>query len=208
MVSRLDRTVGRIMAKLRELKIEKNTLIFFTSDNGPTHNVGGADSTFFKSAGKLRGLKGSLYEGGIRVPLIASWPGTIKPGTSDRPIAFWDVLPTLLDVSGTDNDKLERNLDGVSFHPTLMGREQAPREFLYWEFPGSGGQQAVIVRSWKAIRQQLNKGTVKTELYELETDPGETTDVAMKNPEVLKELEAVMKREHVPSKLFPMKAID
>jgi len=208
MVTRMDRTVGRILDKLKELKIDNNTLVLFTSDNGPTHNVGGADSTFFESAGKLRGLKGSLYEGGIRVPMLALYPGKIKPGgISDLPFAFWDMLPTFCELTATETPKA---LDGVSFMPALLGKEQKPHEFLYWEFPGYGGQQALQSGKWKVVRQKLVAKAMKPtlELFDLDTDPNETTDVAGKNPEVLKKLVEIMKREHTPSRDFPMPALD
>jgi arylsulfatase len=207
MVSRMDRSVGRIVDKLTELKLDKNTLVLFTSDNGPTHNVGGADSTFFKSAGDLKGLKGSLYEGGIRVPLLAYWPGKIKAGTTcDTPFAFWDVFPTLCDAAAIETPK---GLDGISFLPTLLGSEgQKKHDFLYWEFPGYGGQQAVREGDWKAVRQKLGQKKIVTELYDLKADPNETTDVAAKHPDVLKKLEARMVEQHTPSKVFPLQAVD
>jgi arylsulfatase len=207
MVTRMDRSVGRIVDKLKELKLDENTVVLFTSDNGPTHNVGGADSTFFTSAGELRGLKGSLYEGGIRVPLIAHWPGRIKPGTTcDTPFAFWDVLPTLCEITGTDTPK---GLDGLSMTPTLLGGGgQKTHEFLYWEFPGYGGQQAVREGDWKAVRQKLGQKKIVTELYDLKADPNETTDVAAKHPEVVKKLEKRMAEQHTPHKDFPLQAID
>jgi arylsulfatase A len=207
MVTRMDRTVGRVVDRLKELKLDENTLVLFTSDNGPTHNVGGADSTFFKSAGDLKGLKGSLYEGGIRVPLIAAWPGKVKPGgTCDTPFAFWDVLPTLCELTGADTPK---GLDGISFLPTLLGKgEQAKHNFLYWEFPGYGGQQAVREGDWKAVRQKLGQKKIVTELYDLKADPNETTDVAAKHPDVLKRLEQRMAEQHTPNKDFPLQAID
>lgn len=207
MVTRMDRSVGRVLDKLKELKLDTNTLVIFTSDNGPTHNVGGADSTFFKSAGHLRGLKGSLYEGGIRVPFIAYWPGVINPGTTaDVRFYFPDVLPTLCDAAGA---KPPKDIDGVSILPTLSGRgRQTPHEFLYWEFPGYGGQQAVIAGDWKAVRQNLGKGPGKTELYDLAKDEGETTDVAHKNPDALARLEKLLKEQHTPSADFPLQAID
>jgi arylsulfatase len=207
MVTRMDRTVGRIVEALAKHKIGDRTLILFTSDNGPTHNVGGADSTFFESAGQLKGLKGSLYEGGIRVPMIAAWPGVIKPGsTNDTPFAFWDILPTLADITGT---KAPAGLDGLSFWPTLAGAgNQKTHDFLYWEFSGYGGQQAVQAGEWKAVRQKMGQGPIKTELYHLKTDIDETTDVAAANPDVVKRLEAIMAREHVPSAMFPLQKID
>lgn len=206
MVTRMDRSVGRIVEKLKALGLEKDTLILFTSDNGPTHNVGGADSTFFNSAGKLRGLKGSLYEGGVRVPLIAYMPGTIKAGgTTDARFYFPDVLPTLSEFAGA---KVPDKLDGISFRPVLTGAKQRAHEFLYWEFPGYGGQQAVIAGDWKAVRQALGKGVVKTELYNLATDEGEKDDVAAKHPDVLARLEKLLKDQHTPSADFPLQAID
>jgi len=207
MVTRMDRTIGRIMEKLKELKLDGNTLVIFTSDNGPTHNVGGADSTFFKSAGNLRGFKGSVYEGGIRVPFIASWPGRIPAGSStDGRFYFPDVLPTLCSVAGAD---IPKDTDGISFWVTLTASgQQKPHDFLYWEFPAYGGQQAVIADNWKAVRQGLGKGVVKTELYDLSKDESETTDMAAKNPEVLARLEKLMKEQHTPSADFPLQAID
>jgi arylsulfatase A-like enzyme len=207
MVTRMDRSVGRIMDKLRALGLEKNTLVLFTSDNGPTHNAGGADSTFFKSAGPLRGMKGSLYEGGIRVPLIAYLPGTVTAGsTCDDRFYFPDVLPTLCAVAGA---KAPAQIDGISFLPTVLGQgEQKAHEFLYWEFGAYGGQQAVIAGNWKAGRQNLAKGLVKTELYDLAKDESETTDVAADNPDVVARLEKLMKEQHTPNPDFPLQTID
>ncbi|MFO0849545.1 MAG: arylsulfatase [Gemmataceae bacterium] len=207
MVTRLDRTVGRVVDKLKELGLEKDTLVLFTSDNGPTHNVGGADSAFFRSAGPLRGLKGSLYEGGIRVPLVAYQPGTVPAGkTCDLPTYFPDVLPTLCELAGA---AVPTGVDGLSLVPTLTGRgDQRAHDFLYWEFPGYGGQQAVRAGNWKAVRQNLGKGAVKTELYDLAADPGEKADVAAGNPDVLGRLEQLMAGQHVRSADFPLPAID
>jgi arylsulfatase len=207
MVTRMDRSVGRIVDKLKELKLDENTLVIFTSDNGPTHNAGGADSTFFKSAGNLRGMKGSLYEGGIRVPFIAYWPGKIQPGSiaGDR-FYFPDVLPTLCDIAGAE---IPKEIDGLSLWATLSGfGQQKPHEFLYWEFPGYGGQQAVIAGDWKAVRQNLAKGPRKTELYDLKADEGETTDVSAKHPKVLAHLEKIMKEQHTTNRDFPLQSID
>lgn len=211
MVSRLDRTVGKIMALLDELHLTGNTLIIFTSDNGPTHNVGGADSTFFESAGKLRGLKGSMYEGGLRVPFIASWKGKIKPGTvCDARWAFWDVMPTLGEVVQA---KLPVKLDGISFLPTLLGQRQPKQhDFFYWESGGYGGQQAVIAGPWKAVRtnlkQQAGQPKLKTQLFNIDEDESETQDAAAKHPTEVARLEALMRREHIPSAIFPLPAID
>jgi arylsulfatase len=207
MVSRLDRTVGRIIEKLKSLKLDERTLVIFTSDNGPTHNVGGADSTYFESAGKLRGLKGSLYEGGIRVPFVAWAPGRIPAGgTCAEPLAFWDLMPTLTSWCGLP---APANGDGIDFKAHLTGQGlKTSHEFLYWEFPGYGGQQAVIAGPWKAVRQQLNKGRIVTELYNLAGDESEQHDVAKTNPDIVTRLEAIMTREHRPSEIFPLPTID
>ena len=191
--------------------IRSETLVIFASDNGPTHNVGGADSTFFESAGKLRGLKGSMYEGGLRVPFIASWKGKIKPGTTcETRWAFWDVLPTLAEVA---QSKPTENLDGISFLPTLLGQQQTKQhEYFYWESAGYGGQQAVIAGQWKAVRTQLKQHAgqqnLKTQLFNMDEDESEAKDVAGQHPDVLARLELLMKREHAPSTLFPLPAID
>lgn len=209
MVTRMDRSVGRIIDKIKALKLENDTLVIFTSDNGPTHNVGGADSDFFNSAGKLRGLKGSLYEGGIRVPFIVYWPGKIKPGsTCDERYYFPDVLPTLHAIASPGPLGIDKTIDGINFSAELFGGLRPRRECLYWEFPGYGGQQAVIAGDWKAVRQNLAKGVVKTELYNLATDESEKDDVAAKHPDVLARLEKLMKDQHTPNPDFPLQTID
>lgn len=208
MVTRMDRSVGRILELLKKLDLDEKTLVMFSSDNGPTHGgVGGSDSEFFASAGPLRGLKGSLYEGGSRVPGIARWPGTIKAGrTSDLPVAFYDVLPTLCKVAGAETPK---DTDGISFLPTLLGKgEQARHPFLYWEFPSYGGQQAVRMGDWKGVRQGMQKGNLDIQLFDLGKDIGEKNNVADKNPEVVKRIQKIMEENHTPSKLFPLKGID
>lgn len=213
MISHMDRDIGRIVARLEQHGLTEQTVVLFTSDNGPTYDrLGGSDSEFFASAGPLRGLKGSLYEGGIRVPLVARWPGQIPAGTeSDHISAFWDLLPTLCEFAGVD---VPAGLDGISFAATLRGEaeQQTAHEFLYWEFPGYGGQQAVRAGKWKAIRQGLMRlrrpEQIETELYDLQTDVGEQTNVAPQHPEIVRELEAVMRREHTPSELFPLGIID
>ena len=194
MVTRMDRSVGRILDQLKELKLDENTLVIFTSDNGPTHNVGGADSTFFSRPATLRGLKGSLYEGGIRTPFIACWPGDGAAGQRRATCrsAFWDVLPTLAELAGAEAPK---GIDGISFVPTLTGQGRAEAARLpVLGVPGYGGQQAVIAGDWKAVRQNLAKKVVKTELYDLKADPNETTDVAAKHPDVVKRLEEADER--------------
>jgi arylsulfatase len=208
MVTRMDRSVGRILDLLKKLKLDENTLVLFSSDNGPApQGVGGSDSAFFESAGPLRGLKGSLFEGGIREPFIARWPGKIKPGrTCDLPLAFYDVLPTLCAVAGAD---VPKDIDGISFLPTLLEKgEQAKHPFLYWEFAGSGGQQVVRQGDWKGIRQNLLKGKIDMELYNLAEDVGEKKNVASKHPEVVAKIEKIMKEQHTASEVFPIKALD
>lgn len=208
MVTRLDRSVGRIVDRLKELGLEENTLVLFSSDNGPTHgHVGGSDSYFFESAGPLRGLKGSLYEGGIREPFIARWSKKIQPGrVSDLPAAFYDVLPTLCEAAGAAPPK---DTDGISLLPTLLGKgEQKWHEFLYWEFAGYGGQQALRLGDWKAVRQNLQKGEGKIELYNLARDIGEEENVAAGHPNVVARAAKIMAENHIPSAIFPIKAID
>ena len=213
MVTRIDTQVGGLLDRLDELGLTENTLVVFTSDNGPAAGrLGGADSTFFGSAGGFRGRKGSVYEGGLRVPLIARLPGVIPAGLeSDRPTYFADWLPTLCGLTGGAVPE-DLNIDGVSFAPALRGEPQPPPAFLYWEFPAYGGQQAVRVGDWKAVRTGLKKlkpgAAIPTELYNLASDPGETTDLAASNPEKLAELTAVLDREHEPSALFPLKVLD
>lgn len=211
MISHLDRDVGKIMALLKELDLDDTTLVLFSSDNGTTHLEKEVDYDFFESVGPLRGLKGSLYEGGIRVPMIARWPGKIKPGTtSDIPSAFWDVMPTLAEVAGCDTPK---DIDGISFLPTLLGRTgQQKHQFLYWEFTGYGGQQALRMGDWKAVRQNLlgksNQNPLKIELYNLRDDIGESHDLAAEHPEIVERMRKIMKAEHTTSKISPMELID
>lgn len=211
MVTRMDRSVGRIVRLLQELGLDEHTVLFFSSDNGPTHDgVGGSDSEFFESAGPLRGLKGSVYEGGIRVPLIARWPGHIPPGTvSDHVSYFPDFLPTLLELIGAP-ELVPPEIDGLSFVPTLLGQpeRQKAHEFLYWEFHGYGGQQAVRMGEWKGVRPNLHKGNLRLELYNLREDIGERHDLAEQHPDIVRRLEAIMAQEHRPSKLFPIKVLD
>ena len=215
MVTRMDREVGRLMNLIRDLGLDEHTVFVFSSDNGPLYNKhGGTDTEFFNSADGFRGRKGSLYEGGVRVPGIVRWKGTITPGTtSDRVTGFEDWLPTLLELAGA-KDATPAGLDGISFAPTLLGKAQEPRPFLYREFPSYGGQQSVRVGNWKAVRQNLNPGPKAKvapggiELYDLAADPGETTDVAAKHPDVVAKLAAIMKEQHVKSDVFPIRALD
>jgi arylsulfatase A len=214
MITRLDREVGRVVTLIKELGVEQNTILIFTSDNGPLYDqLGGTDTEFFNSAGGFRGCKGSYYEGGFREPCIVRWKGKIPPGTTtDRVTGFEDWLPTLLVLIG-DKNATPVDIDGISFAPTLLGRKQAPRPFLYRESPGYGGQQCVRVGDWKFVRQNLNRGpnnkkSPTTELYNLADDPSETTDVAAEHPDVVARLSAIAREQHVPSKLWPIAALD
>ena len=199
MVTRPDLYVGEILRTLEELGIAENTLVILTSDNGP-HREGGADPEFFGSSGGLRGIKRDLYEGGIRVPMIAWWPGTIAPGRiSDHVSAFWDVFPTLAELAGADPG----DTDGISFLPELLGNEQAAHPFLYWEFHEQGGKQALLLGDWKAIRLGVGTGDGTTlELYHLKDDPGENRDLAAKYPERAEEMLEIMQGQHQPSGVF------
>lgn len=197
MVTRMDRDVGRIMSLLKELNLEDNTIVMFTSDNGPTFN-GGSDSEFFESARPLRGLKGSVYEGGIRVPFIIRWPGKIKAGsTSEHICAFWDFLPTCCQLLGVD---APADIDGISILPTLLGQQskQKKHKYLYWELRG---QQGVRMGRWKAVRLKPNQ---KIQLYDLDKDIGEQNDVAGVNPDIVAKMVEIMKTGRTESKVFPM----
>lgn len=199
MITRMDRDVGRLMALLKKLGIDDNTLVFFTSDNGP-HREGGVEPDFFDSNGPLRGIKRDLYEGGIRVPMIARWPKRIKAGAkSDQVWAHWDFLPTLAEIVGV---KAPTNIDGISMFNALLGRRQRNHEFLYWEFHERGFSQAARTGDWKAVRRSLDS---PLELYDLKNDPGEQNDVAVKHPEVVKKIEDYLKTARTESELWPIK---
>ncbi len=213
MITRMDTYVGRVLDLIDELGLTDDTIVVFTSDNGTTHLKLEVDYDFFNSVDKLRGLKGSLYEGGIRVPLIVKWPGKVKAGTqSDLVTGLEDWMVTILDLIGV-KDLLPDDRDGISIAPTLLGKKQTKRKFLYREFSGYGGQQAVWLGKWKGIRQKMlrkgkNHDPLKIQLYDLEADPSESKDLAAKNPGVVKRLAKLMADEHVPSPHFPMKPID
>jgi arylsulfatase A-like enzyme len=201
MITRLDRGVGRLMQKLKDLGLEDNTIVFFTSDNGP-HREGGANPEFFDSNGPLRGIKRDLYEGGIRVPLIARWPKRIKTGAvTDHVSAFWDFLPTCAEIAVAPPPS---GVDGISMLPTLLGRPKRQRkhEFLYWEFHEGGSKQAVRMGQWKAVR--LNP-TGKLELYDLQTDLGETNNIADSHPDVVTKIEKYLTTARTESKFWPLK---
>lgn len=206
MISRMDSDIGSIISKLKSMGIEKNTIVIFSSDNGP-HAEGKNDPEFFNSNGKFRGTKRDLYEGGIRVPMIAYWPETIEPGRkSDHISAFWDFLPTACDLAGVEGPK---NIDGISFMPELLGNKQAKHSNLYWEFTEQGGKQAVRKGEWKLVKLDiLNPEKTRVELYNLENDPSESNDVSEQYPEVLAEMKELLKTEHTESKHFPLYGSD
>ncbi len=201
MVQLLDNQVGEIIDKVEELGIADNTLIVFTSDNGP-HEEGGADPEYFDSNGPLKGVKRDLYEGGIRVPMIVSWPGKIASNTrTDHVSAFWDVFPTVSEIAGVD---VPDNLDGISFLPTLLGDDkQLNHEYLYWEFHERGGRQAVRKGNWKAVKYNVLKNPdAPIELYNLMEDIGEENNIAAKYPDIIVEMETILKEARTPSEIF------
>lgn len=203
MVTRLDMYVGQVMAKLKELGLDDNTLVIFTSDNGP-HAEGGADPVFFNSSGGFRGIKRDLYEGGIRVPFIARWSGQIKPNTtSNFAGAFWDMMPTFAALAG---QQAPANIDGISIVPELTGKgKQQQHPFLYWEFHENNGRQAVRMGNWKAVKYNVQKDpNAGVELYDLAKDPQEKNNLAAKYPKIAAQMNDIIQREHVESPVFPL----
>jgi len=201
MVNVLDDQVGEILDKVHQLGIADNTLIIFTSDNGP-HKEGGADPDYFDSNGPLRGYKRDLYEGGIRVPMMAYWPSKIQPGsTTDHPSAFWDFFPTAIEIAGIKKEVV--GIDGISFLPTLTGKEQKKHPYLYWEFLERGGRQAVRMDQWKGIRLNMAKNPdAPIELYRLSDDIGEENNLAEQYPEMVKKMDRLMNEAHLYSENF------
>ncbi len=207
MISDLDEHVGAVVALIDELGLGEDTLIVFTSDNGPTHDVGGVDTGFFNSAGPLRGRKGSVFEGGIRVPMIARWTGRIAPGTTtDHLTCFQDLMATLADLTGLE---APANCDGISYLPVLLG-EANPRahDYLVWEFYGYGGQKAVRIGDWKAVLRDIHKGNTEILLFNLAEDLGEQHNVAADHPEIVAQARAIFENDRTPSPNFPMSAYD
>jgi len=226
MVTRMDKEIGALMKTIADLGLDENTIFVFTSDNGPLHGrhegLAGTDATFFNSSGGLRDGKGTLFEGGFRVPGIVRWKGKVAPGqVSERVTGFEDWMPTLLELTGA-KDTAPRDIDGISFAPTLLGQKQAERPFLYREFPGYGGQQCIRIGDWKGLRQNLRPVAAKKaaakanpaapdlslKLYNLRDDPKETTDVAAKHPEIVAKMLDLMRAQHVASADFPLPALD
>ena len=193
MITRMDRDIGTLLSKLKEYNIDQKTLVIFTSDNGP-HKEGGNDPEFFNANGPLRGLKRALYEGGIRVPTIARWPGKIPSGTvSDHQGYFGDIYATVCDLT---NQQVPENLQSISLLPTLLGRgEQKKHDYLYWEFYEQGSRQAVRFGNWKAIREPMLTGNIH--IYDLRHDLGEENDIAADNPEIVAQAVQFMDDAHV-----------
>jgi len=202
MMTHMDEDVGRILDLLSELGVSDDTLVMFTSDNGP-HKEGGHKPDFFDSNGPLKGYKRDLYEGGIRVATLARWSGKIKPGSKSSHVAAgWDLLPTVCELAGIKSPK---GLDGVSFAPTLLGQSkmQKKRDYLYWEFHERGGKQAVRMGKWKGIRLNVRKNpNSPIELYDLSKDIGEENNLAGEYPQIVKKIEVAMRDSHIESDVF------
>lgn len=198
MVTRLDSDVGKLLAQLKSSGIDDETLVIFSSDNGP-HKEGGHDPKFFNSSGPLRGIKRDLYEGGVRVPTMARWPGRIEPGrVSDHVWAFWDFLPTAAELAGVTAPS---GIDGISIVAELMGKPQRNHEYLYWEFHERSFKQAVRMGEWKGVR--LGPGQ-PLELYDLKQDVGETNNVAARHPKVVAKIEKILKTARTESEQWPV----
>jgi len=211
MISYLDEQVGEIILKLKEIGKYENTVIIFTSDNGPTH-VEQVNIDFFNSAGifinSKKTVKGSVNEGGIRVPTIVTWPKKIKSGTkSDHSCTFYDFFVTVSDILG---NPLYNKTDGLSYLPTLIGKEQKEHDYLYWEFPAYGGQQAIRINQWKGIKRDLFQGPSNLKLYDLSKDPEELNDVANLYPDVVDNMEKLLKQAHTKAtiKTFNIPVLD
>jgi arylsulfatase A-like enzyme len=202
MVTRLDADVGKVLALLQELRLDGETVVIFTSDNGPQgRGEGGYDQTLFDSNGPFRGLKRELYEGGIRVPLLVRWPGRVPPGRINaQPATLCDLMPTFTAAAGA---RAAQRTDGVSLLSLLLGGRAPRREYLYWEFHEGGFAQAVRIGRWKAVRHGA-RGAV--ELYDLRADAGETRDVAARHTALVQRAEEIMRREHVESEDWPLAA--
>lgn len=201
MITRMDTDIGKILQHLKALNQDENTVIFFTSDNGP-HKEGSNDPKFFQSSGPFRGIKRDLYEGGIRVPMIVRWPDSIRQAgrTSDQVWAMWDFLPTAAELAMT---KPPPALDGISMLPAILGQTQTNQhDFLYWEFHERGFQQAIRSGNWKGILNELDK---PLELYDLKADPGEHKDLAKDNPEMVAKLTGILKTARTESEHWPIK---
>jgi arylsulfatase A-like enzyme len=213
MITRMDRYVGNVLNLIEKLNLTNDTIVIFSSDNGTTHLKLEVDYDFFDSVGELRGLKGSLYEGGIRVPLLVKWPGKIKAGSvSNKMIGFEDWLVTLHNLIDAKTPLIAKH-DGHDQADHLLGNCHLARPPLYREFSGYGGQQALWMGNWKGIRQKMlrkgkNHDPLKIELYDLAADLSETEDLASKHPDIVEKIRKMMMDQHVPSKEFPIAVID
>jgi len=198
MISRLDRDIGRIFDRLNALGIDQQTLVMFSSDNGP-HKEGGVKPDFFDSNGPLKGIKRDLYEGGIRVPTIARWPGRIEAGSQCEHIsAFWDVLPTFAELAGAPAPE---GIDGISMVPALMGQSQKQHEFLYWEFHEGSSKQAVRMGDWKAVRLAPSRAI---ELYNLKSDIGERNNIAEAHPDIVAKAKEILDEVRTDADIWPL----
>lgn len=196
MISQMDSDVGKLMAQLKKYDIDENTIVFFTSDNGP-HREGGNNPDFHNSNGPLNGIKRALTDGGIRVPLIVRWPNQIQPGSISNHIgAFWDVMPTMAELIGAEA-AVPKDVDGLSFLPALLGKEQQVHKNLFWVFFEQKGARAIRKGNWKAVQQPI---TAPVRLYDLSKDIGEQVDLAAKHPDIVEQLVAEMNSEYVPMK--------
>lgn len=208
MITHLDSDVGSLLQLLDELRLAENTIVVFSSDNGTTHLLQEVDYNFFESAGELKGLKGSLYEGGVRVPTLVRWPGRIEAGSeSDFVSGFEDWMPTLMECAGAA-DAIPDEINGISLVPMLLGQSQPERSLLYREFPAYGGQQSVRVGDWKAVRQNMTRGNMAVELYNIRTDPEERRNVAEQHSDIVEQLTQLMASHRTPSTLFPLRPVD
>ena len=202
MMTRMDRGIGQILDLLNELDIAENTLVLFTSDNGP-HYEGGHQPGFFNSNGPLKGHKRDLYEGGIRVPLIAYWPGKIKSGSvSNHICAHWDLMPTFCELAKISEPN---HTDGISYIPALTGKKQKKHAYLYWEFHSYGNAQAIRMGDWKGIRLKVkNNPNAPIQLFDLKKDIGETNNIAANHPDIIRRFTKLFKTAHTPSERFPL----
>jgi arylsulfatase A-like enzyme len=199
-VDRLDRDVGAVLAKLRELGLDQNTIVMFASDNGP-HREGGNNPEFFDSNGPVRGIKRDLYDGGIRTPFLVRWPGVTKAGSvSEEVCAFWDLLPTFAEIAGV---KAPTGLDGMPVVAAIKGGKLPSRPYLYWEFHENGFSQAVRMGNWKGVRLKTRQAPIQ--LYDLTTDIGETKDVAASHPDIVKRIAEIFESARTDSKEFPIR---
>ncbi|MDG1297707.1 MAG: sulfatase-like hydrolase/transferase, partial [Saprospiraceae bacterium] len=200
MISYLDYQLGALISLLKKQGVYENTVIIVSSDNGPTY-LGGVDFDYFESSKPFANgygrTKGFVYEGGIRVPMIVSWPHKVEAGSqSEHLSAFYDMMPTICELAGVEAPE---GIDGISFKNTLLGEEQLQHNFLYWEFPSYKGQQAVRMGNWKGIRKNIFEGNLEIELYDLRKDTLESNNVAADYPNIVRQIEQIMKEEHEPS---------